>query len=325
MASPLVCAGIRPVDARDASASSFPMTIEHVFGTTVIEEKPERIAAVSWGNHEVPLALGIVPVGMARAGFGDDDGDGVLPWVEARLEELGAATPVLFDETDGIDYEAVASTRPDVILAAYSGLSRNDYETLSQIAPVVAYPASASAWTTPWREMIRLDSAGMGMVDEGAALIASIEAEIARSVARHPRIEGRSAMFVTHLDATNLSTINFYTAQDTRVRFFEDLGLTSPRAVEAASRSGQYSGSVSAERIDDFDDVDIIVTYGGDALRTAIESNPLLSKMPAVANGGLVLLGDDPVATGANPTPLSIGWVLDDYLALLEDAAGASR
>src|SRR5690606_9687518 len=95
--------------------------IKHAFGTTTIEKKPERIVTVAWANHEVPLALGVVPVGFARANFGDDDNDGLLPWVAARLKELGADTPVLFDEGDGIDFEAVAETRPDVILASYSG------------------------------------------------------------------------------------------------------------------------------------------------------------------------------------------------------------
>ncbi len=55
---------------------------------------------------------------MAAANFGDDNDDGVLPWVEEKLDELKAETPVLFDETDGIDFEAVADTKPDVILAA---------------------------------------------------------------------------------------------------------------------------------------------------------------------------------------------------------------
>ena len=52
-----------------------PVTIDHALGTTTIERKPERVASVAWGNHEVPLALGVVPVGMAKANFGDDDGD----------------------------------------------------------------------------------------------------------------------------------------------------------------------------------------------------------------------------------------------------------
>ena len=116
-----------------ASAEGYPLTIETALGTATLEDEPERIATVNWANHEVPLALGVVPVGMAAANFGDDDGDGLLPWVSEKLQELGGETPVLFDETDGIDFEAVADTDPDVILAAYSGLTQEDYDTLSEI------------------------------------------------------------------------------------------------------------------------------------------------------------------------------------------------
>ena len=153
-------------DTEEASSGDFaPVTVEHALGTTTIESKPERVATVAWDNHEVPLALGVVPVGMAAANFGDDDGDGLLPWVSERLEELDAETPVLFDETDGIDFEAVADTEPDVILAGYSGLTQEDYDTLSEIAPVVAYPEGP--WATSWRDMIETNAAGMGMAAEG--------------------------------------------------------------------------------------------------------------------------------------------------------------
>ena len=125
--------------ASPVMAQEFPVTVPHAFGETTVPARPERVATVAWANHEVPLALGIVPVGFARANFGDDDGDGLLPWVAERLDQLNADVPPLFDEGDGIDFEAVAATRPDVILAAYSGLSRSDYETLSKIAPVIPY------------------------------------------------------------------------------------------------------------------------------------------------------------------------------------------
>lgn len=301
---------------------SYPIVIEHAFGTTTIAQKPERVATVAWANHEVPLALGIVPVGFAAANFGDD-GDGLLPWVAERLAELGAEKPVLFDEGDGIDFEAVAATRPDVILAAYSGLSQADYDTLSQIAPVVAYPEAV--WSTDWREMIRLNSAGLGMAAEGDALIARIEKEIAETVAGYPVLKGRSAIFVTHLDVTDLSTVNFYTANDTRVKFFADLGLTSPKSVLEATKPGQFAASVSAERVDAFDDVDIVVTYGSMPLLDAVKADLLLSRMPAVGKDALVMLGRNPVGTAANPTPLSISWVLKDYVELLAAAAGKSQ
>ncbi|AWH92496.1 iron-siderophore ABC transporter substrate-binding protein [Dietzia lutea] len=311
--------------AADASAASgsaeYPVVVEHALGTTTIEEAPERVATVAWANHEVPLALGVVPVGMAAANFGDDDGDGMLPWVEEKLTELGGETPVLFDETDGIDFEAVADTDPDVILAAYSGLTQEDYDTLSEIAPVVAYPEEA--WATSWRDVITFNAKGLGLEAEGTELISRIEGEIDEATAEYPELEGTATMFMTHIDPTDLSTVNFYTAADTRAAFFEDLGLTTPKAVAEASAGGKFSGSVSAEQLDMFDDVELIVTYGDQELVDTLRADPLLSQMPAVKNDAIVFLdGNGPMGTAANPTPLAISWVLDDYVAQLAEAAG---
>ncbi|MFJ6020735.1 iron-siderophore ABC transporter substrate-binding protein [Nocardiopsis alba] len=312
-------------EASEASGDWEPITIEHALGTTTIENRPERVATVNWANHEVPLALGVVPVGMASADFGDDDGDGVLPWVDERLEELDAETPVLFDETDGIDFEAVADTAPDVILAAYSGLTQEDYDTLSEIAPVVAYPETA--WGTPWREMIEINSRALGLEEEGRELVTELEGEIEEAVADHPEIEGRSTMFLTHVDTTDLSEVGFYTTHDTRALFFEDLGMSTPASVaEVSAETDLFALTRAAEQADVFDDVDIIVTYGGEETVEALEGDPLLSQMPAVEKRAVVSLpGDAPLGTAANPTPLSISWVLDDYLSLLAEAAEGDR
>ncbi|MDT0445324.1 iron-siderophore ABC transporter substrate-binding protein [Streptomyces johnsoniae] len=304
-------------------STSFPLTVEHALGETTISAQPERVATVNWANHEVPLALGVVPVGMAAANFGDDDGDGVLPWVSERLDELGAEPPVLFDETDGIDFEAVADTRPDVILASYSGLTQQDYDTLSEIAPVVAYPDSP--WATPWREIIRLNSEAIGLADEGEELITDIEGDIEAVVADYPQLQGKSAMFMTHVDPNDVSEIGFYTTHDTRTLFFEDLGMTTPGSIATASEgTDQFALTRSAEQVDVFDDVDIITGYGdetGELLET-MRNDPLLSKIPAVERGSVYLLpGSAPLATAANPTPLSISWVLEDYVAALAEAA----
>ena len=58
-----------PLGATAAVAQDFPITIGHAFGHTVIGQRPERVATVAWANQEVPLALGVVPVGMAAATF----------------------------------------------------------------------------------------------------------------------------------------------------------------------------------------------------------------------------------------------------------------
>ena len=307
------------------SSAEYPLTIEHALGTTEIPEAPERVATVQWANHEVPLALGVVPVGMAAANFGDDDDNGMLPWVEESLEELGGEEPVLFDENDGIDFEAVADTDPDVILAAYSGLTQEDYDTLSEIAPVVAYPVGP--WATTWKESIELNAAGMGMAEQGEELIGELEEQITETAEANPELEGKSAMFLTHVDSSDLSEVSFYTSHDPRTAFFNDLGLETPDSVaEASEGSEEFSQTVSAEQVDMFDDVDIIVTYGNQELVDALEADPVLSQMPAVQNEAIVFLdGSGPMGTAANTTPLSIAWILDDYAELLSEAAAKAE
>ncbi|WEK62853.1 MAG: iron-siderophore ABC transporter substrate-binding protein [Candidatus Microbacterium colombiense] len=299
-----------------ADASAFPVTIEHVYGETTITEKPERVATIAWANHEVPLALGIVPVGMSKATWGDDDDNGVLPWVEEKLDELGADTPVLFDETDGIDYEAVADTEPDVILAAYSGLTQEEYDTLSKIAPVVAYPEVA--WGTTVDQMIELNSKALGLEAEGEALIDDLHADAEAALEENSALKGKKVLFA-YIDPTDLSQVGYYTAIDTRPGFLHDnLGLPLPSIVEENADSDQFYLTVSSEEADKFDDVDVFVTYGDDSIIATLQADPLLSKIPAIAEGRIAILPDaTPIAASANPSPLSIPWGLSDYLGLL--------
>ncbi len=304
-----------------AAEASFPITIKHALGETVIEEKPERVATVQWANHEVPLALGVVPVGYAKANFGDPDGDGLLSWQKAKLDELGGSDAVQFDETDGIDFEAVADTQPSLILATYSGLTQEDYDTLSEIAPTIPYPNGP--WETSWRDMIKLSSQAMGQQAQGDELIASIEKAMTDEAAKYPKLADKKTMFLTHVDTADLSKVSFYTDKDTRAQFFSDLGLGTPASIaEASAASDEFSQEVSAETVDTFNDVEIIVTYGDDKLIETLEKDPILSKMPAVQSGAIVALdGTSEVGTAANPTPLSIETMLPEYVKMLADAA----
>jgi iron complex transport system substrate-binding protein len=313
-------AGSGPDDSPSDAAGAFPVTIEHAFGETVIESQPERVATVAWSNQEVPIALGVVPVGMAEVTWGDDDGDGVLPWVEEKLEELGAETPVLFDETDGIDFEAVADTQPDVILAAYSGLTQEEYDTLSKIAPVVAYPEVA--WGTSYQDMIRLNSAALGLTDEGDVLIEELQGEVDAALANHPALADSTVLF-SYIDPSDFSQIGFYTSLDTRPGFLESLGLPLPTVVAEESDGELFYTSVSAEQADRFADVDVFVTYGdaGGSIIEQLQADPLLSQIPAISEGRIAILEEStPLAASANPSPLSIGWGIDPYFALLAGA-----
>ncbi len=307
--------------ARHAASDGFPVTIQHVYGTTTIPTKPQRVATVAWGNGEVPLALGVVPVGMAKATWGDDDHDGILPWAEEKIAELGGTTPALYDETDGIDFEAVADTKPDVILAAYSGITRSEYDTLSKIAPVVAYPGTS--WGTSYEDMIRMDAKAIGLQAQGDALIDRLHGEVDDALSDFPKLKDATVLF-SYIDPADHSNIGFYTDHDTRPGFLLSLGMPEPQVVkEESAQTREFYVTVSAEQADRFDDVDLFVTYGddADAMIASLQADPLLSKIPAIAAGHIaVLKNDTPLAASANPSPLSIGWGIHDYFALLAKA-----
>lgn len=314
-------AGGAPSEAA-ADDTAFPVTIEHAFGETTIESKPERVATVSWANQEAALALGVVPVGMPAVTWGDDDGDGVLPWVEDKLEELGAETPVLFDEAEGIDFEGVADTQPDVILAAYSGLTQEDYDTLSKIAPVVAYPDVA--WGTTWQELTTINGTALGLKDEAETLVADLTDQLDELTAAQPDIAGKTTMF-SSFDATNLAEIGFYSLQDPRQLFLQDLGMAPAATVtEQSENTDQFWITNSTEEVERFSDLDVLVTYGDDTTLATMQADPLLSRIPAVANGSVVVLpiANAPLSAAVNPSPLSIPNPLTaEYVDLLGEAA----
>lgn len=303
------------------TAKGYPITIEHAFGTTTIEEKPERVVTIAWGNHDVALALGVVPVGFSAANYGIKDNDtGMLPWTAEKVKELGEENPNIFQDTDGLDFEAIADTQPDVILAAYSGITEEEYNQLNKIAPVVAYPETA--WTTSWRDQILLNAKGIGMEEEGKQLVADTEKLIADTVAKYPEVEGKKAAFAW-FSADDLSKFYVYTTADPRGEMLEEIGMEYPQGIkEQIKDESSFYIELSAENADALNDTDIFVTYGDDKTLAALQADPILGKVPAIKQGNVVVIEDNtPLAASGTPTPLSIQSTIDEYVSLIADVA----
>ena len=316
---------------RSKSASSITsgktISIKHVYGTTEVPADATKVATVAWANQDVLLALGIMPLGFSKQTWGVTDGSGMLPWTKEKVDELtanGAAQPKLFDDDGGvkINPQAVNATKPEVILAVYSGMSKEEYETLSKIAPTVAYPKVA--WGTPWRETIAINATAVGKKTEGDTLVADLEKQVADAVAKHPQIKGKAAAFcyTAEGDATKFG---YYTTADPRTAFLSDLGMTVPASVEKASKenASAFNVDISTENADSLNDFDLIVMYGTESDLAAMQANSLLSQVRAIKNGAVAFVGNsDPMAASTNPGPLSIPWGIEKYVGLIATAAG---
>ena len=182
-----------------AEESAFPVEIEHAYGTTTIEEQPERVVTLFDSNSDAVLALGVAPVGISKVGYGNVEENGLLPWTNAAFEKLGV-TPNVFDDAEGTDYEAVNAAEPDLVLIPNSGVTEEEYERLSQIAPTVPY--AKIAYATTWEEEAEVTAKALGKEAEGAELIESTKALIAEKLAEHPELEGKTAAFC-YIDPSN--------------------------------------------------------------------------------------------------------------------------
>lgn len=301
--------------------SQYPLTIQHALGETVLDKKPERIATIGWENQDTPLALGVLPVGVSAANYGKMTEHKLHPWTDQAFEQLGEKNPVVFDDVDGLDYEQISDVKPDVILAAYSGITEEEYQMLSEIAPVVAYPTAP--WQTYWREQTIFNATGMGMKEEGEAKVKEVEQLIKTKVAQYPQLKGTKTAFFW-INPDDFSNFYVYLPADPRAAYLTDLGLEFPESVKKlAENSSDFSVTLSRENANQLQDVEMMVVYGNETLLKDLQKDPLMSQIPAIKNGAVVLVDSESALAGAcTPSILSIPDQIDEYLDLLVKAHG---
>jgi iron complex transport system substrate-binding protein len=308
-----------PETTESAVASAFPVTIEHAFGATTIESEPQRVVAWGWGAADAVIALGVTPVGIPFQPYGGDE-NGLLPWIAEELEAQGAEVPAILAETDGIPpYEAIAALEPDLILAPYSGIDQEQYDTLAAIAPVVAYPEIP--WSTPWRDVISITGTALGKSDEAAAVLAGIEESVAAAATANPEFDGVSIAEVWDV----AGTFYIYRPADPRVEFATDLGFTNAESVEALAPADAptFYYTLATERVGELES-DLLLIYG----TTQEEIDAFLATdyaqlMPQVTEGRYAtLVGAEVIASVSPPTALSLTWGIDTFVEALRAGLG---
>lgn len=295
----------------EVEEGAYPVTIEHALGSTTIDAEPQRVATVGWTDHDQVLSLGVVPVGATELTWGGND-EGSSDWFDARVEEVGGEAPTRYSDTDGVPFDEIAELQPDLILATNSGITQKDYDKLSEIADVVAYPEAP--WVTSWDDSLDMIGEALGRSDLADEVEEQTEKVIADAASEYSQLDGTSFVF-TYFTGTDLSQIGVYGDEDPRVEIMEEFGLETPDWVEDAVEDGQFYANVSAERAGTVE-ADLLLTYEekeGDT--AAFAEDRLLGRIPALASGRYLAEPDKELGLAVtNPTPLSIPVIVDDFL-----------
>jgi len=312
-----------PGDAPAVSADGdFPVTIQSSLGEAVIPSVPQRIVTIGWGSADTAIALGTTPVGVESAIWGGN-ADLQFPWVADAVLAAGDELPATFNVYPEVDIEAILTLEPDLVLAPQSGISAEDFATLSEIAPTVAYPGDA--WATSWNDQIDIIGKALGKAVEATALIDSIDAQLADAAAANPDFAGLSYAYVY---AAAPGELAFYKKGDARVDVISGLGLKLDETVAATpATAGTFTSVVGLEQADLLDNVDVLFTWFNDkANETEIEAQPLFAQIPAVKRGSYLPNVDNQLAMASSQlTPLTVPWALDEYVPMIKQAAAKAE
>jgi len=285
-----------------SSGGSFPVSITNKFGTTEVEEAPQRVVTVGFNDLDFVLALGVQPVGT-RANLGYDATQ--RPWAPQQktkdLPTVGEAE---------IDLEKVAALKPDLIVGVYSFIDQQTYDQLSKIAPTLAQTDAYADGATPWQEQTLLTGRALGREAQAEEVVSDVEADFTKAKADHPEFAGKTVA----VDYNGVAGSDHFLmgADDLRSQFFTALGFTVP----------EVSTAVSNEQLDLLDS-DVLIG-GGYGPTDAVATSPLFTALPAVQQDRTVYLGaytDDLMGALGYGSPLALPWLLEKSEAALGEAA----
>lgn len=295
-----------------AADSTYPVTIEHKYGSTTITEYPERIVIVGLNEQDSLLALGVVPVATTEW-YGERPG-AIFEWGQDELAALDGKTPFVIPGVE-IDFETVASLDPDVIIALYSGITEQEYELLAQIAPTVAQPAAYIDWGIPWQEVTLTVGKIVGKSAEAEALVQGVEDQFAAVRAKYPEFQEAEGLVATAYGYP--TSFYVFSSQDIRGRLFESLGFKLPEIIDELA-GADYGASISYERFDVID-VDLVVWV--DVVPPELIANPLYANLEVVKDGRVIYIdSSDTLYDALNfATILSLSYAIERMDPILED------
>lgn len=297
-------------------ASAFPVTIEHLYGTTTIEKQAERILTIGWSTHDAVIALGFIPVAMPANTWGGD-AEGFLPWTRTALE--GHELPGTFEVLDGLPMEELIEYAPDLIIGPYSGITEEEYATLSAIAPTV--PPIDSLWASSWQDLTQVTGDALGLSAEATQLIADVDATVQEGAAKYLDLAGKTFIYGNMGDGS--TSFNVYTATDPRPQFLISIGLEpSEFMLGLADDAEVYYTPVSYEQAESLVADITIFWFTDQAEYEAAQATAHFQALPAVQNGTFgAIVGQQLVMATSAFSPLSIPYALEAFLPVLGEAA----
>ena len=302
-----------PSTSAAAAGGTFPATVTHKYGETVVPAEPDRVVSVGVTEQDVLLQLGVVPVGVTEW-YGEKP-DATWPWAHDLLE---GAHPEVLSVSDGFEFEKIAALKPDLIVGTNAGLTEKDYQLLSAIAPTITSDEEATDFFSPWQDQVLQIARGLGREADGQRIVDDTEAAYAKVAAEHPDWADKTATFsqggpydgILYVYPAGLST-----------SFLTELGFTMTTGLEKYAPERGSQAEISAENVGLIDADLVVFATEDEDMFDGLQEFGTIGSLPAVKENRAVYTDGTLAGAIYFDTPLARAYALERLTPLLEQAA----
>jgi iron complex transport system substrate-binding protein len=313
LAFALAACGGTPVTSGEPGPAGpgFPVRIEHKYGVTEIPSAPLKVVTLGLSDHDAVLALGIKPVG-AIDWFGERP-YGVWPWASPLWAGF---EPEIVGNREDYRYEKIIGLEPDLIISLYTGMKKEQYETLSKIAPTVAQSGKVADYAMTWEDMTMVTGRALGKEAQAKTLVDGINARFAAARQAHPEFAGKGVAVV---DSFQPGQYAVFPPFDPKVKFMTALGFQVPPSIVTLV-GNQNAAMISSEQVDVLEVDRLIWLCADPTAETRVKADQLYAKLKVASEGRALFVPYTTPPIGAAfsfNTVLSIPYALDNALPLL--------
>ena len=296
-------ASVPPAPAASATQPAFaPITIVHKLGTTVIEQRPRRVAVLDMNEVDFLDQLGVPVAGMVK----DYVPHFLIRYKDDQdIRDLGAIVQP--------NLEHIHALQPDLVLM--TSIQANHYQELSQIAPTLHFDVDYQNSESKHIEVVKQHLLTLGRIFGKEDLARQKAAELDAKVADARKVtqeRPEKALIVLH----NNGAFSAFGVQSRYGFVFDALGV---KPASTAVEAGLHGQPISSEFIQQANP-DIIYVIDRTAVMehrpvmTAEQmANPLLRQTNAWKNGRVIFVDADAwYIMAASVTSLKL--VIDDVL-----------
>ncbi|WP_328940794.1 iron-siderophore ABC transporter substrate-binding protein [Streptomyces sp. NBC_00250] len=292
--------------------AAFPVTVAHKYGSTTIDKEPKTIVTLGLSDQDAVLALGVKPAGSVD--WFKEKPYGKWPWTK---DKWGSTQPAIVGERDEYNIEKIAALKPDLVIAQYSGMKKEQYDTLSKFTKVVAQPKDHPDYGAPWQTMTQQIGKALGKDAEATKLIADIDARFKAARDKHPEWATRTLAVADSFEAGKYSA---FTKTDPKSIFFQELGFKLKPEIDTLAKPGFNVAELSAEKLNVLDVDRLVWVTSSTEANDRIKAEPLYKKLKVNQEKRDLFVpyqGPDIGAAFSFNTVLSIPYAIDEIEPLL--------